>query len=82
MSEHNFQIRQLADDLQPKGTVHETVKCTGDSHLEIEFQDNEGQTIRLDAGGFFQPGYRGTIRLSIKDGEIEENKQDIEWHPA
>jgi hypothetical protein len=69
-------------DIPANGTAHATVKCTGDSHLEIEFELDQEQSTRLDAGGFFQPGDRGTIRVSIKDGEIVDNEQNIEWHPA
>jgi len=69
-------------DIPPGANAEATVKCTGDSHLEIEFMDEDGQTKRLDAGGFFQSGYRGTIRVSIKDGLIQENEQDIEWWPS
>jgi hypothetical protein len=43
--------------------------------LEIEFTDSDGQPQRLDAGGYFEPGYRGTIDISIKDGVIEKNEQ-------
>jgi len=74
--------RYALGDIPPSGSAHATVKCTGDSHLEIEFFDLEGRPLRIDAGGFFQPGYRGTIRLSIKDGKIERNEQDIQWYPA
>lgn len=69
-------------DIPPGATAEATVKCTGDSHLEIEFVDDAGETKRLDAGGFFQSRYRGTIRVSIKDGLIQENEQDIEWRPS
>jgi hypothetical protein len=68
-------------DIRPEATSEATVKCTGDSHLEIEFVDDAGDAKRLDAGGFFQPGYRGTIRMSVKDGVIEGNEQDIQWWP-
>ena len=69
-------------DIPPGATADSTVKCTGDSNLEIEFVGDDGQTKRLDAGGFFQSGYRGTIRVSIKDGVIRENEQHIEWWPS
>jgi hypothetical protein len=69
-------------NIPPGANAEATVKCTGDSHLEIEFVDGDGQTKRLDAGGFFQSGYRGTIRVSIKDGVIQENEQDIQWWPS
>ncbi len=68
-------------DILPGANAEATVKCTGDSHLEIEFVDDAGETKRLDAGGFFQPGYRGTIRVSINEGVIQENEQDIQWWP-
>jgi len=54
-----------------------TVHPTGESHLEIEFTDADGQAKRLDAGGYFEPGYRGTIDISIKDGVIQKNEQQI-----
>lgn len=68
-------------DIPPGATADASVKCTGDSHLEIEFVDDARDAKRLDAGGFFQPGYRGTIRVSIRDGMIQENEQDIQWWP-
>ncbi len=68
-------------ELPSGSTAEATVKCTGDSHLEIEFIDDVGETKRLDAGGFFQPGCRGTIRVSIRDGMIQENEQHIQWWP-
>ncbi len=68
-------------DIPPGAISQTTVKCTGDSHLEIEFVGDAGDAKRLDAGGFFQPGYRGTIRVSVKDGVIEGNEQDIQWWP-
>lgn len=74
--------RYALGDIPPGGSAQATVQCTGDSHLEIEMHDAHGRPMRLDAGGFFQSGYRGTIRLSIKDGEIDRNEQDIKWYPA
>ena len=64
-------------DIAPGAAAHTMVHPTGESHLEIEFTDADGQTNRLDAGGYFEPGYRGMIRVSIKDGVIQENEQDI-----
>jgi len=64
-------------DIPPGATAHATVHPTGESHLEIEFTDADGQAKRLDAGGYFEPGYRGTIDISIKDGVIQKNEQQI-----
>lgn len=65
-------------DIPANGMAEATVQCTGDSHLEIDFQNNQGKRDRLNAGGYFEPGYRGVIHLSIKNGEIQENQQQIE----
>jgi hypothetical protein len=53
------------------------VNPTSESDLEIEFTDSDAKARRLHAGGYFESGYRGTIRVSIKDGVIEKNEQDI-----
>lgn len=63
-------------DLAPGAFKETTVNSTGESGLELEFEDH-GQARRLNAGGYFEPGYRGTIRLSIKDGVIDGNDQRI-----
>jgi len=64
-------------DIPAGATAQATVHTTGESHLEIQFTDTRGQTKRLDAGGYFESGYRGTIDISIKDGVIETNEQQI-----
>ena len=64
-------------DIVPGASATARVSPTSESHLEIEFTDADGQAQRLDAGGYFEPGYRGTIRVSIKDGVIDKNEQDI-----
>jgi hypothetical protein len=64
-------------DIAPKSSTEVRVEPRGESHLEIEFTDPNGKPRRLDAGGYFESGYRGTIRLSIKDGAIEKNEQAI-----
>lgn len=53
------------------------VNPTSESELVVEFKDTAGQTQRLNAGGYFESGYRGSIRLEIKDGQIDKNQQDI-----
>jgi hypothetical protein len=64
-------------DIPPGASAVARVNPTGESGLEIEFTDSEGKVQRLNAGGYFESGYRGTIRVSIKDGTIEKNEQDI-----
>jgi hypothetical protein len=67
-------------DIAPGASGKATVESTGDSHLEIELIDNDGQSKRLNAGGHFEPGYRGSIEVSIKDGVIEANEGRLENH--
>lgn len=70
---HRVTLGEITANRSAQGTV----QCTGDSHLEIEFR-TEGQAVRrLDAGGYFQPGYYGTIRVTIEDGELKEAVDDI-----
>lgn len=64
-------------DIAPGETATARIKPTGESHLEIEFIDADGQTQRLDAGGYFESGYRGTIRVEMKDGQIDKFEEDI-----
>ena len=58
-------------------SVKATIKPTGESGLKIEFEDGDGKQQQLDAGGYFEPGYWGTLRVSIKDGAIAENDQQV-----
>jgi hypothetical protein len=64
-------------DIAPGSSAEATVICHGQSGLEIEFSNSDGKTQRLNAGGYFESGYRGTIRVSIKDGAIERNEQQM-----
>lgn len=64
-------------DIPPGGTAHARVRTTGESSLEIQFANADGQTTRLDAGFYFEPGYRGTVNISINHGVIEKNEQNI-----
>ncbi len=64
-------------DIAPGESATARVNPTGESELEVEFRDTDDQTHRLNAGGYFESGYRGSIRVEIKDGVIDKNEQDI-----
>jgi hypothetical protein len=64
-------------DIAPGTATQATVRAKGESNLEIEFIDMDGKPKRLDAGGYFESGYRGTIKVSIKDGVLDLNEQKI-----
>jgi hypothetical protein len=55
-----------------------TVKSRGESSLKIHFIDDDGNPHRLDAGVYIEPGYRGSIEVSIKEGQIVTNEQRID----
>ena len=75
--------RVILGEIAVKRSAQGIVKCAGDSHLEIEFRIEGQSTQRFDAGDFFfQPGYYGTIRVTIEDGELKEAVGDITWWPA
>lgn len=59
-------------DIAPGETAMSRVNPTSESHLEVEFIDADGQTQRLNAGGYFESGYRGSIRVEIKDGQVDK----------
>jgi hypothetical protein len=64
-------------DMPPGGTTQMRFYPVVESHLKIEFIDADGQTNRLDASVYFKRGYRGTIDISVKDGVIQKNEQNI-----
>ncbi len=66
--------------IQPGRSADTVIRPSGESHLEIEFTDNDGKITRLNAGGYFEQYYRGSIHVSIKDGVIDENEQDVWLH--
>ena len=64
-------------DIAPGATATARVRSIGESSLDIEFTDGDGNNQRLNAGGYFESGYRGTIRVEIKDGQIDKFEEDI-----
>ena len=64
-------------DIGPGESATARVNPTSESHLEVEFTDRDGQSQRLHADGYFEPGYRGMIRVEIKDGLIDKFEDHI-----
>ena len=46
------------------------VTPTSASHVEVGFIDDRGQPVRLNAGGYFEPGYVGEIEIAVQDGKV------------
>lgn len=59
-------------DIAPGATATARVRSTGESSLDVEFTDADGKTQRLNAGGYFESAYRRSIRVEIKDGQIDK----------
>ncbi len=57
-------------DLRPGSFMSLKVEPTGDSSLEIAFQDESGRLKRLSAGRYFGPGYLGTVRVEMDSDRI------------
>jgi hypothetical protein len=64
-------------DIAPGNFAEATVHPQSESDLEIEFTDPEGKQQRLTVDCYFEPGYRGEINVSIKDGRIEKSQEQI-----
>lgn len=64
-------------DLAPSASKEATVEPTSESDLEIEFVDDGGHKLRLGVDVYIEPGYRGTIWVSIKDGAIDKNEHQV-----
>ncbi len=69
-------------DIDSGSSAEATIRPHGESHLEIEFSDSDGKMQRLNAGGYFESGYRGTIQVSIRDGTIVDIKHKITPYPS
>lgn len=57
-------------DIPPNGQVEVTVFARSETHIEIEFTGPDGGRKRLDAGGYIEPGYRGTIIIKLNSREV------------
>ncbi len=64
-------------DLPPASFRTRKVSPTSESHVEVEFTDEQGKRVRLVAGGYFEPGYRGQIDIEIKDGKVGAIQDEV-----
>jgi hypothetical protein len=58
-------------DIPPGGSRTVRVMPAGESHVEIEYLDAQGRPVRLNAGGYVEPGYRGELEIDVRGGVIE-----------
>jgi hypothetical protein len=54
-----------------------TVDPQGASQVELEFVGDSAARTRLDAGGYFEPGYEGTVDIDLEAGVIVRNEHHI-----
>jgi hypothetical protein len=64
-------------DLAAGGLRTQKVSPTGKSHVEVEFTDEQGKRVRLDADCYFSPDFRGQIDIHIKDGKVVAVQNEV-----
>jgi hypothetical protein len=64
-------------DLAAGGSRTRRVSPTSESHVEVEFTDEQSRRVRLVAGAYFEPGYRGQIDIEIRDGKVVAVKDEV-----
>jgi hypothetical protein len=66
------------NDIPPGQERSVRVRPKGESHIEIGYIDEAGRSVRLDAGGYFESGYHGTVRVGISGGRVESFQQNVD----
>lgn len=64
-------------DIDAGETISTEVYPTGDSHLEVEFSTEDEPRNRVAVDSYFGPGWDGTLRVSIREGQIESTRQQF-----
>ena len=64
-------------DIAPGSQVSQRVFPTGDSHLEIKFTDENNSPMCLRVDCYFENGYRGQMRVYVKDKVIESVEENV-----
>jgi len=57
-------------DLEPNGQGSVRVNPQGESHVELRWDDGQGNNQSVNAGGYFEPGYRGEMTIDVADGIV------------
>lgn len=65
-------------DISGGSTASVRVLARGESSVVVELLDEMSIVKRLDADCYFEPGYRGELQLSIRDGQIVSMRDEIE----
>ena len=61
-------------DLEPGAARSVRVNPTGESAVEIRFRSDSGWTQVLNAGGYLEPGYGGTMDVDIDSGKVRKSE--------
>jgi hypothetical protein len=59
-------------DIPPGGSRTVRVYPSRETHAEVEYRDAGGRPVQLNAGGYFDAGYRGELEIDVKGGAIED----------
>jgi hypothetical protein len=60
-----------AGEIAPGGSRSVCISPGADSHIEIGFTDSNSRAQRLNVDCYFSSGFTGSIKVLVKDGEIE-----------
>lgn len=64
-------------DVPPGDTVSVAVEPRGESHLEVEFVSIDDNVRRLNLGGYFESGYRGSIKVKVNSDGLVDQQWDV-----
>ena len=68
-------------DLPPGSTVSVRVEPKGESGVAVEFQESAGNPKQLNAGGYYEWGYKGTVSLDIDAERILHKTENVSSYP-
>jgi hypothetical protein len=60
----------LVGDLSPNQEASVLVRPITESHLEIEFVNSDGTWKRINAGGYYEQGYRGSCTIEFDSERV------------
>jgi len=64
-------------DIAPGEFARATVSPSGESSLQIDFSEANGNKRRLDVDCYMERGYVGVIEVSLKDGHIDAIEERV-----
>ena len=64
--------------IRPGQWLSVPVRSKGESHVEVEFRDADGQRKRLSADCYFEGGYSGTVNVTLNREKVISTISNID----